>query len=219
MRDLPRPKCQPNQTHCTAGDALLTLLLDCGLGPKLVTRTVKKIDSLDWRFWSKEHSSCRSNVNKTVHVKQCNTAAMTWTFYTTFTQLLLAYTGLHYTWGDNIIQKPLKAYSGGIRTSQEASEFTMKHQEGVGNTRPGRETSLSSEGRLFRESKLGRETSLSFEGRLYRKSRRDRDSKLNRDITLGWEVAPPGRVCWAGRAGWAVRLASGGRAGCAGRAG
>ena len=81
----------------------------------------------------------------------------------------------------------------------------MKHQEGFGNTRPGRETSLGWEGRLFRESRLGketrlgRETSLGFEGRLFRKSRWDRDSKLNRDISLGWEVAPPGRAGWAGR--------------------
>ena len=83
----------------------------------------------------------------------------------------------------------------------------MKHQDGLGNTRPGRDTSLGWEGRLFRESRLGRETrlagetSLGFEGRLYRKSRRDRDIKLNRDISLGWEVAPPGRAGWAGRAG------------------
>ena len=89
---------------------------------------------------------------------------MTWTFYTTFTQPLLAYTaGLHYTWSDNIIQKPLTVYSGGIRTSQEASEIIMKHQEGLGYTRPGRETSLGWEGRLFRESRLGRETSLGRE--------------------------------------------------------
>ena len=84
----------------------------------------------------------------------------------------------------------------------------MKHREGLGNTRPGRETSRGWEGRLFRESRLGRETrllgretSLGFEGRLYRKSRRGRDIKLNRDISLGWEVAPPGRAGWAGRAG------------------
>ena len=72
----------------------------------------------------------------------------------------------------------------------------MKQQEGLGNAKPGRETSLGWEGRLCRESKLGRETrlgretSLGFEGRLYRKSRRDRDSKLYRDISLGWEVGP-----------------------------
>ena len=62
---------------------------------------------------------------------------MTWTFYTKFTQLLLAYTDSHYTWCDHIIQKkkPLKVYSGGIRTSQEASKIIMKHQEGLGNTR------------------------------------------------------------------------------------
>ena len=83
----------------------------------------------------------------------------------------------------------------------------MKHQEGLGNTRPGRETSLGWEGRLFRESRLGREnrlgreTSLGFEGRLYRRSRRNRDIKLNKNIGLGWEVAPPGRAGWAGRAG------------------
>ena len=88
----------------------------------------------------------------------------------------------------------------------------MKHQEGLGNSRRGRETSLRWEGRLFRESRLGRETrlgrdtrlgretSLCFEGRLCRKSRRDRDSKLNRDISLGWEGAPPWRAGWAGRA-------------------
>ena len=95
-------------------------------------------------------------------------------------------------------------YSGGIRTSQEASEIIIKHQEGLGNARPGRETSLGWEGRLFRESRLaretrlGRETSLGFEGRLFRKSRWDRDSKLNRDISLGLEGGPcresrPGR--------------------------
>ena len=92
-------------------------------------------------------------------------------------------------------------YSGGIRTSQEASEINIKHWEGLGNTRPGRETILGWEGRLFRESRQGRETSLGFEGRLYRRSMRDRDIKLNRDIGLGWEVSPPGRVGWAGRAG------------------
>jgi hypothetical protein len=96
-------------------------------------------------------------------------------------------------------------YSGGIRTNQEASEIILKHRDGLGNTRTGRETSLDWEGRLLRESrlgretKLGRETSLGFEGRLYRKSRQDRDIKLNRDISLGWEVAPPGRAGWAGR--------------------
>ena len=83
----------------------------------------------------------------------------------------------------------------------------MKHQEGLGNSRRGRETSLGWEGRLFRKSRLGRETrlgsetSLCFEGRLCRKSRRDRNSKLNRDISLGWEGAPPWRADWAGRAG------------------
>ena len=64
----------------------------------------------------------------------------------------------------------------------------MKHQEGLGNSRRGSETSLGWQGRLFRESRLcretrlGRETSLGFEGRLYRKSRRDRDIKLNKEI-------------------------------------
>ena len=33
-----------------------------------------------------------------------------------------------------------------------------EHQEGLGNTRPGRESSLDWEGRLFRESRLGRKT-------------------------------------------------------------
>ena len=92
----------------------------------------------------------------------------------------------------------------------------MKHREGLGNTRPGRETSLGWKGRLYRksradrdiklnrlgrETRLGKETRLGFEGRLYRKRRRDRDIKLNRDISLGWEVAPPGRAGWAGRSG------------------
>ena len=98
-------------------------------------------------------------------------------------------------------------YSGGIRTSQEASEIIRKHQEGLGNTRPGRDTSLDWEGRLFRESRLGqetrlgRETRLGFDGRLYRKSRQDRDIKLNRDISLGLDVAPSGRAGLAGRPG------------------
>ena len=92
-------------------------------------------------------------------------------------------------------------YSGGIRTSQEASEIIIKHQEGLGNTRPCRESSLGWEGMPFRESRLDRETSLGFESRLYRKSRWDRDIKLNRDIILCWEVAPPWRADWAGRAG------------------
>ena len=83
----------------------------------------------------------------------------------------------------------------------------MKHQEGLGNTKPGKETSLGWEGRLFRESRLrretrvGRETSLGFEGRLFRKSRSDRDSKLNMDISLGCEGAPAGRAGWAGLGG------------------
>ena len=34
-------------------------VLDCGLGPSLVARTVKKIDNLNWRFWSKEQSISR----------------------------------------------------------------------------------------------------------------------------------------------------------------
>ena len=38
-------------------------------------------------------------------------------------------------------------------------------------------------------------------GLIHRKSRQDRDIKLNKDISLGWEVAPPGRKGWAGRAG------------------
>ena len=58
----------------------------------------------------------------------------------------------------------------------------MEHQEGLGNTRAGRETNLGWEGRLFRESRLGRETSLGFEGTFYRRSMQDRDIKLNRDI-------------------------------------
>ena len=40
----------------------------------------------------------------------------------------------------------------------------MKHQEGLGNTRAGRETGLGWEGRLFRESRLGRETRLGAGG-------------------------------------------------------
>ena len=55
----------------------------------------------------------------------------------------------------------------------------MKHQEGLGNGRPGRETSLG------------------WEGRLYRKSRLDRESKLNREISLGWE----GGLCRESRLG------------------
>ena len=56
----------------------------------------------------------------------------------------------------------------------------MKHQEGLGNIRPSKETRLGSVVRL------------------YRKNRRDRDIKLNREISLGWDVAPPGRTGWAG---------------------
>ena len=72
----------------------------------------------------------------------------------------------------------------------------MKYQEDLGNARPGRETSLSWEGRLFREGTLGKETRLSretsfgFEGRLYRKSRLDRDNMLKRGIILGWKGSP-----------------------------
>ena len=94
------------------------------------------------------------------------------------------------------MQKPLRVYSGGIIISQEAPEIITKHQEVLGNARPGRETTLGWEGRLCRESRLGRETrvgrdtSFGFEGRLYRKSRPDRDSNLNRDIILGCEGGP-----------------------------
>ena len=200
-----------SQTKHTAqqGKVCWHCVLDCGLGPRLVARSVKKIDSLDWRFWSTEQSGSSSNINKTVQFKQCTTAAMTQTFYTTFTQPLLAYTAnLLYTWSDNIIQKPLTVYSVGIRTSQEASQIITKHQEGLGYTRPGRETSLGWEGRLFRESRpgrktrLGRETSLGFEDRLFRKSRLDRDSKLNRDISFGCEGGP----CRESRLGRESRL-------------
>ena len=68
--------------------------------------------------------------------------------------------------------KSIKVYLGAIRTCQEASEIIMKQQEGLGNTRPGRETILGWEGRLCRESRLSRETklvreiSLGLEGRL-----------------------------------------------------
>jgi hypothetical protein len=115
-------------------------------------------------------------------------------------------------------------YSGGIGTSQEASEIIMEHQEGLEYTRPGRETSLGWEGRLFRESRLGRETrlgrktSLGFKGRLFRKSRWDRDSKLNRDISHGWEGGPcresrlgrESRLSRETRGGWWDLLSGGG---------
>ena len=65
----------------------------------------------------------------------------------------------------------------------------MKHQEGLGNTRPGRETSFG------------------LEGRLYRKSRLDRESKLNRDISLGWE----GGLCRESRLGRETSLGWEGR--------
>ena len=106
-------------------------------------------------------------------------------------------------------------YSEEIRSCQEASEIIIKHQEGLGNARPGRETSLSWEGRLCRESKLGRETrlaretSLGLEGRLYKKSRLDRESKLNRDISLGWE----GGLCRESRLGRETSLGWEGRLG------
>ena len=67
---------------------------------------------MDQQFWSKDQSSSSSNVNKTVHVKQFKAAAITWTFYTTFTQLLIAYTDLHFIWWGSLLQKPLKVYSG-----------------------------------------------------------------------------------------------------------
>ena len=66
---------------------------------------------------------------------------MTWIFYTTFTQLLLAYTCLHYTWCDNII-KPLTIkgvfrrnhnQSGSIRNHHEASGRFRKHQTRQGD--------------------------------------------------------------------------------------
>ena len=49
-------------------------VLECGLGPRLITRTVI---NLEWRFWSKGQSSSSSNVNKAVHEKQCSTASKT----------------------------------------------------------------------------------------------------------------------------------------------
>ena len=65
------------------------------------------------------------------------------------------------------------------------------HQGGLGNTRTGRETSLSWEGRLFRESRLGRELnrdiSLSWEGCPCRESRLGRESRLSRETSLWWE--------------------------------
>ena len=131
------------------------------------------------------------------------------TFYAIFTQLLQTYTDLHCTWCDNIILK--QVYSGGVRTSQESSEIIRKHQEGLGNTRPGRATILGWEGRLCRKSRLGRETrlgrktSLGFEGRLYTLQKEQagqghqpwlgRESRLSRETSLWWE----GRLC---REGW-----------------
>ena len=38
IRHLFRPQCQPNQTYCTAGEGVL----DCGLGPRLVSRILTK---------------------------------------------------------------------------------------------------------------------------------------------------------------------------------
>ena len=67
--------------------------------------------------------------------------------------------------------------------------------EGLGNARPGTEPSLGWEGRLCRksrldrDSKLKRDISLGWEGGLYRESR------LGRVTSLGWE----GRLC---REGW-----------------
>ena len=178
-------------------------VLDCGLGPRLVSRTVKKNRQPGLTVFRQKQSSSSSNVNKTVHFKQCNTAAKTWTFYTTFTQLLPAYTGEHYTWCDNILQNNLKLYSGRIRTSQEATENIMKHKKSSWSIRKVKETPdqtgrpASVGGQTLRGEQTrqgdqaGQGDNLGFEGRLYRKSRRDRDSKLNRDISLGWEGGPP----------------------------
>ena len=78
-----------------------------------------------YRVQCKQNSPCQS--------VQCNATAMTWTFYTTFTKLLLAYTDLYCTWCGYLIQKPLKVYSWGIRTSQEASGRFRKRQSRQGD--------------------------------------------------------------------------------------
>ena len=75
-------------------------------------------------------------------------------------------------------------YAGGIRTSQEASKVIMKHQEGLENVRPGRETSLCKESRLCRETRLGAGDQPRLGGQALQKEQVGycSDSKLNRDL-------------------------------------
>ena len=47
IRDLPRPQCQPNQTCCTAGEALLTLC--AGLWARALPRSDPTTDDLKSR--------------------------------------------------------------------------------------------------------------------------------------------------------------------------
>ena len=185
------------------------------------------MESLDWRFWSKVQSSSSCNVNKTVHVKQYNTAAMTWTFYTTFTKLLLAYTGLYYTWCDNIIQKTIKGVfrrnqtqSGSIRNHPEASGMFRKHQNRQGDqprlggqaiqgeqTRQGDKAGQGDQPRLWGQALQKEQAGQGYQakqghqpwlrGGPSMESRLGRESSLSRETSLWWE----GRLCresWLG---------------------
>ena len=46
MRDLPRPQCQPKQTYCTAGEALLTLIAGLWARAQVCHQDRKKKKSL-----------------------------------------------------------------------------------------------------------------------------------------------------------------------------
>ena len=107
-------------------------------------------------------------------------------------------------------------YSGGIRTSQEASEIIMKHQEGLGKTRQALQGEQTRQGdqagqgdqpRHWRQALQKEQAGQGYQaeqghqpwlgGGPSKKSRLGRESRLSKETSLWWE----GKLCresWLG---------------------
>ena len=94
-------------------------VLDCGLGPRLVARTVKRnrqpgLTVLKQRA-ELQQQQCKQNSPCNAVYYSCNDLNILHHIHPTSPSI---HCTMQYTWSDNIIQKPLTVYSGGIRTSQ-----------------------------------------------------------------------------------------------------
>ena len=71
MKDLPRPQCQPNQTYCTAGEALLAMSAGLWAMARACHQNRKKNPEITWRYVSEEKAKS-SNVNKACQTVMCS---------------------------------------------------------------------------------------------------------------------------------------------------